>query len=884
MGWKRQVAKLRNLFARAGHRADLEEEIRSHLEMQQQENIESGMPPEEAHYAALRQFGNVTLAAERTREMWRWDFLEVLLQDARYGLRMLRRAPGFAAVAVCTLALGIGATTVIFGALNATLWRPFPFRDPARLVMVWGTGRETGGWGHASVPDYLDWKSHPSVFTSLAAYGEAEPAAVIALNQHFRTRAVAASANLLATLGVRSALGSPPAASEDNTTDRDAMISFHLWQERFGGRSGITGEEIKVNKQAYRIVAVLAADFPLPLVEGQHYDLVLPLGSTGPGFTDRAVRNLHLVGRLRQGVTIGQAQVEVARFGAELAHNYPQFHHNEGARVAHLGESPASLRTPLWILFGAVVFLLLVACANVASLLLARGLVRQKEFSVRAALGASRRRVIRQLLAESFLLAFFGGLLGFLLAVWGTHGLASLGAAAVPQLARVTLDLHAAAFAALATISTVFISGLVPALEVSRVDLQPSLKEAGASTTPSFRHIRLQSLLVTVQVALTVTMLCGAGLLLRSFYRLILTNPGLRTENLVRADLSKAAGPAAQIAFYDELLGQVRRVPGVQLAALTSSIPLGSEAVAPMPAVTVPGVSLAHPPNAMARVVTSSYFASMGIPILEGRDFAPGDSPAGERVTIVNKVVVKHLFSDGHAVGRELEILPNTVNTVFPVRPGVVRIVGVIGDVMHWFTGSDPHLDDEIYLPYAQSPVSDVTLVVRAASASPLLAGELSALITKADPGALIGSITTMQGELSDAVAPRRFYPVLMTGFALVALLLAAAGIYGVLSHLVQQRSHEIGVRLVLGARPADVVRMVLSRGLRPAFFGAGLGLAGALGLTRFLVSLLYGVHPSDPGTFAMAALFLAGVASIASYVPARRAAKVDPMVALRYE
>jgi putative ABC transport system permease protein len=884
MSWKRQVAKFCGLFDRRRRARELHEELRAHLAMDEQEYLESGMAPEEAHYAALRRFGNVTLAEERSREMWGWNSLETLLQDARYGLRMLRRAPGFTAVAVCTLALGIGATTMIFGALNATLWRPFPFRDPARLVMVWGTGGSTGGWGQVSVPDYLDWKSHPSAFTSLAAFGEGEPADVIALNQHFRARAMAASANLLPTLGVNPALGSPPAAAEDNATNRDVMISFHLWHDRFGAGSGITGREIKVNQQAYRIVAVLPADFPLPLVEGEHYDLVLPLASTGAGFTNRGVRNLHLVGRLRPDVTLGQAQAQVAGFAVELARAYPQFHHNEGARVAQLGESPASLRSPLWILFGAVVFLLLIACGNVASLLLARGLMRRKEFSIRGALGASRGRVIRQLLAERFLLAFFGGLLGFLLAVWGTHALASLGSATIPQLARVTVDTHAAAFAALITISAVFIFGLVPALEVSRVPLQQSLKEAGGSATEGSRHFHLRSLLVTVQVALAVTVLCGAGLLLRSFYDLILTNPGFRVENVALADLSKAAGPAAQIAVYDELLGQVRRVPGVQSAALTSSIPLGREAVAPMPAIMVPGASLANPPSAMTRVITPSYFAAMGIPILEGRDFTASDSLASERVAIVNSVVVKHLFPDGYALGRELEILPNAMNTVFPVRPGLVRIVGVIGDVMHWFTGGDPHLDDEIYLPYGQSPVSDVTLVVRSASASPVLAGELSAQITTADPGALIGSVTTMRRELSDAVTPRRFYPALLTAFALVALLLAAAGIYGVLSHLVRQRSHEIGIRLVLGARPADVVGLVLSQGLRPAFIGAALGLAGALGLTRFLVGLLYGVHPTDPATFAVAALLLAGVASVASYIPARRATKVDPMVALRCE
>jgi predicted permease len=884
MGWKRQIAKIRDTFGRRAHTSDFREEIRVHLRMEEQEHLDAGMSPEEAHYTALRRFGNVTLAGERSREMWSWNSLDMLLQDVRYGLRMLRRTPGFTAVAVCTLALGIGATTMIFGALNATLWRPLPFRDPGRLLMVWGTGADTGGFGHASVPDYFDWKSHHSVFASLAAYSEADPAGVVVGSEHFRTRAVAASSNLFATLGVAPALGSPPAAVDDSVAGRDAMISFHLWHDRFGGRSDVVGSQITINRQAYRIVAVPPADFPLPLVDSQHYEIILPLAATGAGFTNRAARDLHLMGRLQPGVSVAQAQAAVASFGSELARTYPDVHRNESARLAPLGESQEELRSPLWILFGAVVFLLLVACGNVASLLLARGLARRREFSVRAALGASRRRIVRQLLAESFLLAALGGFLGFLLAEWGTRALASLGAAAIPQLARVTVDVRAAVFAAVVTISAVFIFGLLPAIEVSRIDLQQSMKDAGPSATSSSRHLRLRNLLVAVQVALAVTVLCGAGLLLRSFYDLILTNPGLRVENLALADLSKSAGPAAQIAFYDDLLGRIRRVPGVQSAALTSSIPLGSDAVAPMPPITVPGASLAHPPDAMTRVVTPSYFAAAGIPIVEGRDFTAADSPAGNRVAIVNRLVVKRLFPDGHAVGRELEILPNSINTVFPVQPGVVRIVGVIGDVMHWFTGGDPHLDDEVYLPYAQTPIGDMTLVVRPSGPAPILTGELTAQINAADSGALIGSVTSMQSELAETVAPRRFYPAFVTAFALVALLLAAAGIYGVLAHLVRQRSHEIGIRLVLGARPADVVQMVLSEGLRPALAGAVLGLAGALGLTRFLVGLLYGVHPTDPLSFVMAALLLAAVACVASYIPARRATKVDPMVALRYE
>ncbi len=875
MNWIKQLFSRRRLYS------DLSEEIREHLEEKIDELVAGGVSREEATMVARREFGNVTLLEERSREVWQWPSVESFLTDIRYGLRVLRKNPGFTFVAVLTLALGIGATTAIFGALNATLLRPFPFRDPGRLLMVWGTDPKAGGFILSSIPDYFDWRSQHSVFTDLAAYGEAEPADVMALNQHFRVRAVPASVNLLATLGVSPA-GNAWLALEDSAGDRDAMISFHLWQDRLGGRSDIVGQEIKVNQQAYRVVAVLPADFPLPFAE-QH-DLVLPLASAGAAFTNRGVRQLHLVGRLRPGVTFRQAQVETARFGAELARAYPQFHHDEGARVGSLSESREHLRSPLWILFGAVVFLLLVACGNVASLLLARGLVRQKELAVRTALGASRQRIIRQLLAESLLLALFGGVAGFLLAAWGTRILAALGSVTVPQLADVRLDSHAAAFAALVTVSAALIFGLIPALEGSRLDVQHSLKEATASASMGSRQARLRSLLVAIQVALAVVVLCGAGLLLRSFYGLVLTNPGLRVENLVAADLSKSAGPSAQIAFYDELLSRVRAVPGVQYAAVTSSLPLGSEAVAPMPPITVPGSPVANPPDAMTRVVTSSYFVAMGIPMHEGRDFTPADSAAGERVAIVNEVVARHFFPGGHATGRELAILPADMNTAFPVRPGLVRIVGVIGDVMHWFTGGDPHLDYEVYLPYAQSPVGDMTLVVRSTAASPLLASSLETEIMKLDRGALIGSVTTMERELKDTVAPRRFYPALLSAFAFVALLLAAAGIYGVLAHLVRQRSHEIGIRLVLGARPAEVVRLVLLQGLQPAALGAAAGLVGAFGLTRFLESLLYGVRPTDPLTFAVVSLALVTTTLLASYIPARRATKVDPMATLRYE
>jgi predicted permease len=890
------------MFLRKRAPSDFSGEIEAHLELETERLKQEGMAEEEARFAARRSFGNVTLAQERFYESGRWIWLDHLRRDIRYGARVLIKNPSFAAVAVVTLALGIGAITTIFSALNSTLLRPFPFRDPDRLLMVWGIGPKSDGFVHSSIPDYLEWRSQNSVFATLAGYGEAQPVSVEALDQHFRVRAVAASANLLATLGVRPALGASVVG--DDASDRDAMISFRLWQDRFGSRLDIIGQQLETDsgqlrvgpiasgqvgarssRQAFRIAAVLPSDFPLPFSESQHYDLLFPLAAAGKAFTSRADRSLHLLGRLRPGVTFAQAQAEAARIAAGLARTYPQFDRDTGGRVGSIMESRAFLKTPLWILFGAVISVLLVACGNVASLLLARGLVRQKELAVRAALGASRRRVIRQLLAENLLLATAGGALGFLLAVWGASMLVALGSATIPQLAAVRLDWQAAAaFAAAVTVSSVFLFGLIPAFEASRLGVHDSLKEAAATATTGSRQARLRNLLVAIQVSLAMIVLCGAGLLLRSFYDLILTNPGVRLENLVTADLSKNAAPAAQIVFYNEVLRRVRAIRGVQTVAAASSLPLGNEAVAPMPSITAPGVNLASPPVAMTRMITPSYFKTMGIPMLEGRDFTPADSAGAPRVAIVNELVVRRLFPGGHAVGRELEILPGGIDGPFSVQPGLVRIVGVIGDVMHWYTGTNPHLDAEVYLPYAQSPMADMTLVVRSTAASSLLAHEIETKITALDRAALIDSVKSMEREFSDTIAPQRFYPLFLGAFAAASLFLAAAGIYGVIAHLVRQRSHEIGIRLVLGARPVQVVNLVLLQGLRPALAGGILGLAGALGLTRFLGTLLYGVRPTDPATFAGVILLLCVVALAASYLPARRATKIDPIAALRHE
>ncbi|MFZ0640803.1 MAG: ABC transporter permease, partial [Candidatus Acidiferrales bacterium] len=834
---------------------------------------------------ALIKLGGVEQAKEQYRARRGLPAVESLAQDIRYGLRMLRKSPGFTAVAVLTLALGIGANTAIFSAIQTALLRPYPFYQPERLVSLWSTNGKSHYTDGLSGPDYLDWKSQSRSFTQVAAYVFREYAIVsIGARQQRRVWTMLSTGNLFATLGIEPALGRSFLPQEQNSNSHVAMLSYALWQSQFAGSPQVIGRNITVDGTLRQIVGILPPRFDPPY-EDAPIGVVLPTPWDSPILRDRTGDSLLVVARLVPNTSVSSAQSDLNIIASRLALAYPASNRNRGAQVDPINHEDAFLRDPLGVLFGAVSFVLLIACGNVSGLLLARGLARRKEFAVRAALGASRGRLIRQMLTESLLLALLGGAFG-LAGAWEIAGvLSKMGAAAIPALKDLRTDTFTAIFAFAASLAAAAIFGLLPSLKISSFDVNSSLKGSPLANSRALRPAQLRGFLVAAQVALATIVLCGAGVLLRSLHELSSTNPGFNVNHLLTADVSKSASPAAQIAFYDQLLVRVRTIPGILDAAATSAPPLGSDAVAPMPPFDVPAAhSSRSRPSAMVRVVTPGYFRAIGVHILAGREFAAQDSAVAPRVAIVNQFVARQYFKNGDAIGEDLVFYPLHYPARFTPQPGVVRVVGVIPDVKHWFTGGTPHVDSEIYLPYAQAPVADMMLVARFDGRTPAVAHELQKRIVALDPSALLDDPQTMREQFSETLAPNRFYPALLSVFAVIALLLASIGIYGVVSYWVRERTQEIGIRLALGARSFDVLRLVIKQGLVFVLAGAAVGLAAAFALTQFLSTLLYGVKPRDPATFIAVTVLLIAVALLACYIPARRAMRVDPMVALRYE
>jgi predicted permease len=881
---RRWLVRFADLFRKQRRDGELADEIDSHLEMHIEENLLRGMTPAEARRQALIKLGGIEQVKEEYRARRGLPLLETLAQDIRYSARMLRKSPGFTAVAVLTLALGIGANTAIFSAIQTALLRPYPFYQPDRLVTLWSTNGKSHSDDGLSGPDYLDWKSQSRSFASVAGYVFREPAILsIGDRQQQRVWTMLSTGNLFATLGIEPALGRSFLPQEENSNSHVAMLSYALWQSQFAGRPTVLGQNIAVDGTLRQIVGILPPRFAPPY-EDAPIGVVLPTPWDSPILRDRTGDTLFVVARLAPKASIASAQSDLNVIASRLALAYPAPNRNRGAHVESVNQRDAFLRDPLWALFGAVWFVLLIACGNVSGLLLARGLARRREFAVRAALGASRSRLIRQMLTESLLLAVFGGVLG-LAGAWELAGvLGKMGAATIPALKDLRTDTSTAIFAFVASLAAAVIFGLLPSLKISAFDVNSSLKGSPLSNSRAFRPAQIRGFLVAAQVALAIVVLCGAGVLLRSLHELSSTSPGFHVNHLLTADVSKSASPSAQMAFYDQLLARVSTIPGIVEAAATSAPPLGSDAVAPMPPFDVASAtSSGDRPEAMVRVITPGYFRAIGVQILAGREFVAQDSSAAPRVAVVNEFIAHHYFKNG-AVGQELMFYPLHYPARFAPQPGAVRVVGVIADVKHWFTGGTPHVDPEIYLPYAQSPIADMMVVARFDGRTPAVVHELQKCITALDPSALLDDPQTMSKQFSETLAPNRFYPALLSVFAVIALVLATIGIYGVVSYWVRERTQEIGIRLALGARSVDVLRLVIKQGLGFVLAGAVLGLAGAFALTRFLSALLYGVKPRDPATFAAVAVLLVVVALLACYVPARRAMKVDPMVALRYE
>jgi predicted permease len=803
---------------------------------------------------------------------------------------MLAKKRGFTAVAVVTLALGIGANSAIFSVVNGLLLRPLPYRDSDRLAIIWthSPGANVAqDW--PSPGQFSAVKSQTDVFEDLAlAHGSSYNLAGGETAERVET--VQATSNLFAMLGARPLIGRLFLPEEDSPDKPQTVVLSHaIWQRRFGSDPGVLGRALTLNGKSFTVVGVLPPDFSLgyevmPTVGAvQQPELFLPLPFTAKEMESQGDENYNIVARLKPGATVERAQTELDLVANRLAQQFPEEY--PPSRAFRLSVRPlleqvvGDVRPALLVLLGAVGFVLLIACANVANLLLARAASREKEMAIRTAVGASRRRVVRQLLTESVVLACLGGALGLLVAYWGLDALRGLGPGNIPRLRDVGMDARVLGFTFGVAVLTGVLFGLAPALRVSRVNLSESLKEGGRSSAGGGRQ-RLRSALVVAEIALSLVLLVGAGLLVRSFVRVQQVEPGFDARNVLSMRLSVsgtsyagARGPE----FYRELLERVRRLPGVESAGAASILPLGGGIG--WGSITIEGYTPTNGQEVIQadqRIAGTGYFETMKAPLVSGRYFGEQDTAQSQKVAVIDENMARTYWPGADPVGRRFKRGGADDDTPW------LTVVGVVGNVKQYALDTDSRVT--FYTPHAQSPSGTMYVVARTsvdpAGLAPAAAKEARAL----DPNVPVFDVKTMGQRLSDSLARRRFAMTALGLFALVAMALAAVGIYGVMSYSVAQRTREIGVRVALGAQGRDVLGLVVRQGMLLAALGIALGLVGAAGVTRVMGSLLFGVGATDPLTFASIALLLAAAALLACYVPARRATKVDPMVALRYE
>ncbi|HEV3279446.1 MAG TPA: ABC transporter permease [Terriglobia bacterium] len=811
--------------------------------------------------------------------------METLIHDLRYAIRTLIMNPGFAGVAVLTLGLGIGANTAIFSVVNAVLLTPLPYRDAGRLVSVYQR-TQGGSYNVFSAPNYIAWREHAQAFQSLAVYtSKSYNLAGATEVEHITGQPVTAS--LFPLFGVNPVLGRTFEAQEDLPGGpKVVVLSYPFWQKHYAGARSVIGSTLKLDGEGYTVLGVMPGGFQIAQSAGEFW-VPLQLNPADPRSSARGLHWLFGLGRLKSGMTFSQTEAEANSLAPQLAKEYPQTDAGYGLQlVPLLDDVVGNVRPVLQVLLASVGLVLLIACVNVANLLLARATGRQREMALRAVLGASRARVIRQLLTESVLLALIGGALGLILAFNAVRLLASLTpSGSLPRIESIAVDSRALAFTLIATIVTGLAFGLVPALQASKCSLNEALKESGRGADTSRRRRRLRSALVISEVAVALMLLIGAGLMVVSFKRLQDVNPGFDPRHVLSLRVSlpadKVSGERLD-SFRRRLIEGAAALPGVESAALTRNLPLSG--TDPSLFFTIPGqppVAPGQEPIARARFVSPGFFHTLNIPIRKGRDFTGQDGAAAPGVVIISETMARQFWPGQDPIGKQMK--PG-----YPASSLVCTVVGVAGDVRHWLSIEEPPV---AYYPYSQIPASYVpllenyfTLTMRTAGDPESLVAAVRQEIHTLDPDLPVYEVQTMDHLVREAAADNRFQMLLFGVFAGVGLVLAAVGIYGVISYSVTQRTHEIGIRLALGAKRGEVLKLIVSDGMRLALAGAVLGLAGALGLSRFLGGLLYGVKATDPATFAVVFLVLTAVALIACYLPARRATKVDPMVALRYE
>jgi len=801
--------------------------------------------------------------------------METLLRDIRYGIRSLAKRPGFTAIALLALTLGIGANTAIFTLVNAVLLRPLPFAEPDRLVWMFGNIRSGSNRASVSPLDYLDYRQQNSSFEQFAAQ-LSFPASInlTGSGEPEQLKAGAVTGNYFQALGGQPVLGRTfQLENEKPGNDQVAVLSYALWQKRFSGDAGILNKTITLDGKAFQVLGVMPATFGLP----QSAEIWVPLNFDGsPGMKQRKAHFLRPIGKLKVGVSLAQAQADLDVVAKRLEQQYPESNTGWNLRLVPLREQlVGNTRPTLLILFGAVGFVLLIACANVANLLLVRAAGRQKEIALRSALGAGRLRIIRQMITESVLLALVGGTLGTLLAVWAVDVMVTMSEGSIPATANVKIDATVLGFTLLISLVTGVLFGLAPALRTLRVNLIDSLKEGGRSGSEGASRNRTRSALVVLESAIAVVLLIGAGLLVRSLMRLQNVSPGFEAQNVLtmRVDLprGKYDAPEKSANFFAELENRLAAVPGVETVGFVSELPLGGHPN-DMP-YTVEGRPTSGPNDGYDddfRRINRHYFDALKIPLLRGRNFTDQEVRQGAKVVIISDLLARQVFPNEDPLGKRL---------IMSFGKQAFEIIGIVGDIRHRGLESEPRA--AMYMPVYERTM---TVVLRTKVDPSSLAAAVRKEVQTIDPDQPVAELKTMEQWLETAVAEPRYRTGLIALFALVALILASTGIYGVMSYSVTQRTHEIGVRMALGARRFDVLKLVVRQGMGLVVVGVIIGLLAAVGLTRLMSSLLFGVTAKDPLTFAAVASGLTLVAFIACYLPARRATKVDPLEALRYE
>jgi len=883
---------LRNISSPNHGEADLDHEVQSHLQLLIDENIRAGMPPTEAHRAARIELGGAEQVKEQVREIQIGNWLRSVLSDFRYGFRQLRKNPGFTAVAVLTLALGIAVNATMFSLVSAFMLRHPPGRDPERVAVVTSINPGNGFLPDAnpvSIPNFLAWREANQVFADTAAADQYRAVTLTALSQSTAgqpqaIRSAAVSPNYFSVLGVSPEFGRTFNDEEIQPgRSRVVILSHELWERQFASDASLVGRTIRLNREDYTVIGVMPSSFHLL---GFTPELWTPLEVTAANETANARkdRSLFLFARLKPGITIEQARAEFSALARRAEQDFPETEKGWGAAVRTLPDFilyDFGIRNGLAVMMTTVGFVLLIACANVAGLLLARAAGRRKELAIRLALGAGGLRIIRQLLTENLLIAFLGGALGLLLAYWGIAFVrANMNFNEAISAVPLSLDSNVLLFALAASALCALLCGLAPALNASRTDVNNNLKEEGRSSSSGHSHSRLRTTMVTCQIAVALFLLVGTGLLFRGIFMIEHQNLGFRADPLLTANVTlddaRYKDASQQSLFVRNLLPQLAQLPGVESVAATSDLPATGPSTVTFRIQGQPEAPANQQLSASDNVVTSDFFRTAGIPLLRGRAFTEQDTPHAPPVIVVNQEFVNRHFHDQNPLGRQIQL--NVSGTASQWS----EIVGVVGNVK---TYSEGIIDDpQVYEPFLQRPISSFSLMLRTAANPAALASPLRTAVAQLDAELPLASVMSMSALIERQKGGNPFFVRVLASFAFLALILAAIGIYGLIAYSVGQRTHEIAIRLALGAKRPDVLRMILRDGMKMTAIGAAVGLALALPLPKVFDAIFYGLHLREPRLYFLVPITILVVALLATYIPARRASRVDPMSALHQD